>query len=135
MGGTQGTPHQAGVPLPPGPGGGYPLAGRGTPPTRQGYSPTQVQVGGYPGYPPPGRGTPPPDQHSVYLLRGGRYASCVHAGGLFLFQRKKICLSAWNSCGVEGGAPTAKFKRKKLIKEKILNLNRSVRNRSIFQKK
>ena len=27
------------------------------------------------------RGTPP-DQHSVYLLHGGRYASCVHVGGL-----------------------------------------------------
>ena len=28
-------------------------------------------------------GTPPPtDQHSEHLLRGGRYASCVHAGGL-----------------------------------------------------
>ena len=32
-----------------------------------------------------GLGSPPPpqtDQHSELLLRGGRYASCVHAGGL-----------------------------------------------------
>ena len=42
------------------------------------------------GYPPTpsksGWGTPPPrqetDQHREHLLRGGRYASCVHAGGL-----------------------------------------------------
>ena len=35
--------------------------------------------------PPPdlGPGTPPPPQHSEeHLIRGGRYASCVHAGGL-----------------------------------------------------
>ena len=35
--------------------------------------------------PPPdlGRGTsPPPLHHSEHLIRGGRYASCVHAGGL-----------------------------------------------------
>ena len=38
------------------------------------------------GYPPRhGTGYPPPpetDQHSEHLLRAGRYASCVHAGGL-----------------------------------------------------
>ena len=47
------------------------------------------------GYPPPGPGNgtplsrsdprtgdvPLPEQHSVYLLSGGWYASCVHAGG------------------------------------------------------
>ena len=30
-------------------------------------------------------GVPPTEQHGVYLLRGGRYASCVHAGGLSCF--------------------------------------------------
>ena len=33
------------------------------------------------GYPPPSRQET--EQHSEHLLRGGRYASCVHAGGLF----------------------------------------------------
>ena len=28
------------------------------------------------------RGCPQPEQHSVYLLHGRRYASCIHAGGL-----------------------------------------------------
>ena len=82
------------------------VGGRG----RAGVPPIQIrsQVGGW-GYPHPGQipgwgtgwggiGYPPiqvrsqdgggggrgplPEQHSVYLLRGGRYASCVHAGGL-----------------------------------------------------
>ena len=61
--------------------------------------PCQVQPGGYPGrgVPCPGgvprSGNPPPParsggggtqlgQHREYLLHGGRYASCVHAGGL-----------------------------------------------------
>ena len=51
-------------------------------------------AGGYPaqgGY--PGRGVPWPGggtqlgQHREYLLHGGRYASCVHAGGLSCFIR------------------------------------------------
>ena len=71
----------------PGPAGGGTLAG-GVP-----------WPGGYPGWgvPWPGvvpwSGTPPPrpgqdgggtqlGQHREYLLHGGRYASCVHAGGL-----------------------------------------------------
>ena len=32
---------------------------------------------------PPGQKT---EQHSEHLLRGGRYAFCVHAGGLFCFK-------------------------------------------------
>ena len=44
-----------------------PSAGRGTPLSR-----TQVRMGGYPQL----------EQYGVYLLRGGRHASCVHAGGL-----------------------------------------------------
>ena len=69
----------------------------GVPPSQVqlGVPPSQVQAGGtlFPG---PAGGTPiqvqagstppqqgyPPVQHSVYLLRGGRCASCVHAGGL-----------------------------------------------------
>ena len=66
----------------------HPDLGWGTPP------PTPSRPGkGVP--PPPSRpgmgfrsgprtrgGYPQPEQHSVYLLRSGRYTSCVHAGGL-----------------------------------------------------
>ena len=54
-----------------------------------GYPPWQSFRGGYPdppwggyltGYPP--RGGTQLGQHSEYLLHSGRYASCVHAGGL-----------------------------------------------------
>ena len=60
-----------GVPWPGGyPDGGYPGQGgtlaRGVP-----------WPGGY-----PGRGGTQLGQHRGYLLHGGRYASCVHAGGL-----------------------------------------------------
>ena len=62
---------------------GYP-AWKGVPASR-GYPPARgtPQQGV-----PPGGGTPLagatslPEQHSMYLLRGGRCASCVHAGGL-----------------------------------------------------
>ena len=60
------------------PGMGYPPdLGQGTPRPGTGYTPRPGT-----GYHPPdmGRGTPP--QHSEHLLRGGWYASCVHAGGL-----------------------------------------------------
>ena len=64
----------------------HPADRGGTASSWMGYPP--VSWMGYPpvswmGYPPPG-GTPPPppEQHNVYLLRDGRYASCVHAGGL-----------------------------------------------------
>ena len=70
--------------------GGYPLPRSGLGvlhPADRGYP---FPGGGYPtwegvplaGGPPTSRGYPPPDQHSVYLLRGRRCASCVHAGGL-----------------------------------------------------
>ena len=82
--------------------GGYPiqLMGGGTPfpglDSWQGGTPFPGLDGGVPhpadrGEPlpssgwgvPPRQGVPlPPDQHSMYLLRGGRYASCVHSGGL-----------------------------------------------------
>ena len=86
--------HGMGLP-PPGPGMGYPPGwgmplrpGTGYPPRPgTGYPPGPGM--GYPpgpgtGYPPgPEMGYPPPtDQHSEHLLHGGRYASCVHAGGL-----------------------------------------------------
>ena len=69
----------------------------GTPPpiSWMGYPPHHPDLGrGYPssagwapppqGVPSPAWGTPPPipDQHSVHLLRGGRYASCVYTRGL-----------------------------------------------------
>ena len=69
--GGRGTPSSwwwGGVPHPTDGGGGGPAPG--TPPAG----------GPRPGYPPPHQ-----EQHSVYLLRGGRYASCVHAGGLSCF--------------------------------------------------
>ena len=80
-GGVPPSQVQGGYPIS-GPGGGggvpHPLMG-GTP----SYPPQQ-------GYPPPfrsdprmeGGGYPLQEQHSVYLLHRGRYASCVHAGGL-----------------------------------------------------
>ena len=65
---------------------GYPLppasSGCGIPPP-----PSQVRMG----YPPARTGipsSPGTEQQSGHLLRGGRYASCVHAGGLSCF-----CLS------------------------------------------
>ena len=65
---------------------GTPLPGRGVP----AQSTPLPGRGHLPGVPPPtwqgapAQGTPPPqqEQHSVYMLCGGRYASCVHAGGL-----------------------------------------------------
>ena len=70
-----------------------PPGGRGVP--RSGYPPrggTRVRYpsGGYPGQGTPGgvprSGTPPGGtrvgQQKEYSLHGGRYASCVHAGGL-----------------------------------------------------
>ena len=47
--------------------GGTPHSGMGYPPARSGW------------------GTPRIGQQKEYLLRGGRYASCVHAGGLSCF--------------------------------------------------
>ena len=58
VGGTWGTPHHDWM--------GYPL------PTMTGWGTLQAP----PGHPPPPL-TPP--QYSEHLLRGGRYASCVHA--------------------------------------------------------
>ena len=75
----------------PGPAGeGYPAGG-----TQVGYPPSQVRMGvpyqGYPGRVPPGQvrtggvpcqGGTQLGQQKEYSLHGGRYASCVHAGGL-----------------------------------------------------
>ena len=81
---TGGTPFpglDGGTPPLPGPGKGYSLMlgpGKGVPPTWT-----------WEGVPPcpdlgPGRGGwyHQLEEHSVYLLRSWRYASCVHAGGL-----------------------------------------------------
>ena len=87
-------------------GGGYPIQLRGVPPSQvwtRGGLPHPADRGGTPfpglgrvphpadggGYP-PGRVNPPPppDQHSMYLLRGERCASCVHAGGLSCLEIK-----------------------------------------------
>ena len=59
----RGVPHlRYGRGVPPGP-------GMGDPPGQTWDAQTWDQV-------------PPPPRHSEHLRRGGRYASCVHAGGL-----------------------------------------------------
>ena len=85
---------------------GYPLprsGGDNTPPPphsdlKRGYPPfgrMGVPLPSQPGkgVPPPPiltwnleGGTPQPEHHTVYLLRGRRYASCVHAGGLSCYK-------------------------------------------------
>ena len=55
---------------------------RSGPARGEGAYPGQVQLGGPP---PPGTG-----QQMEYLIRRGRYASCVHAGGTFLFLTQSI---------------------------------------------
>ena len=76
------TPHHqdlAGVP---------PYPGMDTPPPDLGWGTPTIKT--WLGYPPTlGWGTPPPQtwdgvppSHSEHLLRGGWYASCVHAGGI-----------------------------------------------------
>ena len=77
----------------------HPGGGEGTPSSWGGY-PLPRSRGGTPSswWDVPQQGVPPPEQHSVYLLRGGRYASCVQAGGLscsvitFVYE----CISIWN---------------------------------------
>ena len=68
------------------PGGGGTLVG-GT--LAGGYPGRGVPWQGYPGQVPPNRvrmgGGTQLGQHREYLLHGGRYASCVHAGGLSCF--------------------------------------------------
>ena len=74
--------------------GGRPPAGRGVPPARGRGTPTL-------GIPPigPGRGVPHFWKHMEYLIRRGRYASCVRAGGLscyaFCFWKKTIVWCPW----------------------------------------
>ena len=71
---------------------------------RTGVSPSQIRKGYPPSWPGTltggtpiqtlnGGGYPLPEQHSVYLLRGGRYASCFHAGGLSCH----YCFPVWSS--------------------------------------
>ena len=77
------------------PGGGYP-AGVGTLP-RGG-----TLLGGYPA------GGTQLGQHREYLLHGGRYASCVHAGGLScLVKNFPKTIWKWKNLDSEGvpGAP------------------------------
>ena len=102
-GDTQGTPRPGQDGVPPGPGMGYhpPEPGTGYPPDQGwgipldlGWGTPQTWDRVPPGPVPPGQGIPsrpgmgyphpPPPElgHNEHLLRGGRYASCVHAGGL-----------------------------------------------------
>ena len=90
-----------GVPQPGGTCPGYPPGQVRTGGTHPRYPPGQVRTGVTPdwgvatplplarsgqGVPQLGGPTwgkpPPPPQHMEYLISGGRYASCVHAGGL-----------------------------------------------------
>ena len=75
--------------------GGYPVrypprggTWPGTPPGGSGYPP-----GGVPDRVPPGGGTQV-GQQKEYSLHGGRYASCVHAGGL-------SCYFSFENCYVQ----------------------------------
>ena len=85
------TPPDMGWGTPPRPGMEYPLhqTWDGVPPLDLEWVPSPRPGMGYPprpgtGYPPRhGMGYPPEtDQHSEHLLRSGRYASCIHTGGL-----------------------------------------------------
>ena len=93
---SQVQPRGGGSPARSGREGGFPQPGgacSGVPPSNQvrmggacpWVPPGQVRMGGWGGYPgyPPGTG-----QHMEYLISGGRYASCVHAGGL-------SCINHW----------------------------------------
>ena len=55
---------------------------QGYPHHQDGGSPPPHQQGPHPGTRSGQRGYPHPEQHSVYLLCGGQYVSCVHTGGL-----------------------------------------------------
>ena len=87
--GEGGTPFpgldRAGYPLPRSGGGGapFPDLGRGYPLSRpeKGLPPIS-RSGTWTG----GEGYPQLEQHSVYLVRGEQYASCVYAGGLSCFK-------------------------------------------------
>ena len=98
--GQDGDPSQGGAHLqypPPWPGhdwGCTPVRGHpsGVPlgQVKMGVTPAR---GHLPGVPPPPPGT---GQHMEYLISGGRYASCVHTGGLsclFVFARHLNCLT------------------------------------------
>ena len=78
-GGTPTIRIRKGYPSPPRPGMGYPIQTweGGTSQLRPGKG-TSPPISG----PRTGGGYPQPEQHSMYLLHGGRYAFCVHAGGL-----------------------------------------------------
>ena len=66
-------------------GGGTPFPGPGWGGWRGTRPPIQVRSQDEGGGLGTGGGYPLLEQHSVYLLRGGRYASCVHAGGFSCF--------------------------------------------------
>ena len=81
LGQGQGTPSSLGAPPPS-------KAGWGYPPSRDGVPPCQEM-----GIPPPPSGPaigypPPLGQQKEYLICRGRYASCLHAGGLSCFEFK-----------------------------------------------
>ena len=76
-GGTQVRYPPGGVPGSGTPPGGYPGQ---VPPGGEGVPRSGTPPGGYPD--PPPRGGTQVGQQKEYSLHGGRYASCVHAGGL-----------------------------------------------------
>ena len=77
VGGGTHPADQGGTPFP-GLDGEYPIQLIGGTLPRSGWGVPLSQAGGSP----PAGVLPPPDQHSMYLLRGGQCASCVHTGGL-----------------------------------------------------
>ena len=83
---------------------GYPPVrlGGGTPLRRDEDTPPPLS--GWIWVPPP---PPETEQHSQYLFRGGRYASCAHAGGLsclkicFIFSSEDLLRWLYNFTSVE----------------------------------
>ena len=86
--------------------GGYPAR------SSWGGVPCQVQPGGYPGWGGTlARGGTQLGQHREYLLHGGRYASCVHAGGhscSAFFETSFVFLYNWQFV-TTGGRPCTKL--------------------------
>ena len=96
----RGVPRPPRVPdrVPPGgypdPRGTWPGTPRGGTQTPPGYLTGYPPRGGVPG--PPGGGGTQLGQHREYLLHSGRYASCVHAGGLSCIDTIFINLTCTN---------------------------------------
>ena len=100
--------------------GVYPIPSQdaGTPNARSRGVPHPRSGRGYPNSYSGWRQYPQLEQHSMYLLHGGQYASCVHAGGL-------SCMLQFNSLKV-----SPLFTRRQIAKPQ--KLKNRVENRKLF---